>query len=592
VAIETDLQKFLEELRSRISIVDVVSSKVKLTHKGREWIGLCPFHSEKTPSFTVNEAKGFYHCFGCGAHGDIVKFEMDANNLPFIEAVRKLASKVGMELPKLSKENAAEAQKRASLYDIMEFAAKFFERTLYLPEGQNALNYLYRRGFDEKIVKKFRMGYASSNNALKAYLQGKGIDLKELVELGLATIPEDKTRSPHDFFRDRVMIPIMDRQGRVIAFGGRVMSDLQPKYLNSPETPIFNKRRVLYNMNYARDNAYAAKRLIISEGYMDVIAMDKYGFNYAVAPLGTALTENQIMEAWKVNSQPLLCFDGDNAGIKAALRSVDRALPILKAGYSLRYIFLPEKMDPDEFLKAKGQDAFEKILGDSVPLVDLLWNKNFDGFKADTPEEKALLEKNLMEEVALIKDEKVRGYYQQEIKKRLYEKFGQNQWQRKEDHVKKPQKRKPESRVVNDVVLRFILAALICEPKLIGDYEEKIMMFDIKDESLKSLLAAVLDYYEDREENNDITEYLTTAGQKDIIAKLWEIPMIKSQNFTISKLKEELDDKIVEVQLEQLERDIRECANSLARNFSDETYIRFQTLKNEQKALLELKDAE
>lgn len=586
---ETDLQKFLEELRARISIVDVVSSKVKLTHKGREWLGLCPFHHEKTPSFTVNEAKGFYHCFGCGAHGDIVKFEMDANNLPFIEAVRKLASKVGMELPKLSKENAAEAQKRASLYDIMEFAAKFFERTLYLPEGQNALNYLYGRGFDEKIIKKFRMGYAPSNNALKAYLSGKGIELNEMVELGLATIPEDKTRSPHDFFRDRVMIPIMDRQGRVIAFGGRVMSDLQPKYLNSPETPIFNKRRVLYNMNFARDNAYAAKRLIVSEGYMDVIAMDKYGFNYAVAPLGTALTENQIIEAWKVNPQPLLCFDGDGAGIKAAIRSIDRALPILKAGYSLQYIFLPDKMDPDEFLKAKGADAFEKILEAPVPLVDLLWKKNLDAVNVNTPEEKALLEKNIMEEIAAIKDEKVRGYYQQEMKKRLYEKFGQISWQKKEKFAQKPQKQKASSRVVNDVVLRFILAALICEPKLIGDYEEKIMMFDIKDGELKSLLDAVLSYYENGEDKN-ICDFLAENGKKEVVAKLWEIDMIKKQNFMPQKLKAELDDKITEVQLEQLERDIRECANALAREFSDETYTRFQTLKNEQRALLELKD--
>ena len=587
---ETDLQKFLEELRSRISIVDVVASKVKLSHKGREWLGLCPFHNEKTPSFTVNEAKGFYHCFGCGAHGDIVKFEMEANNLPFIEAVKKLASKVGMSLPALSKESAAEIQKKATLYDVMELAAKFFERCLYLPEGNMALNYLFSRGFDENIIKKFRFGYAPNNNALKAYLLSKGIQEKELAELGLIAIPEDKNKSSHDFFRERVMIPILDRQNRVIAFGGRIMGDGQPKYLNSPETPIFNKRRVLYNMNYAKEKAYAAKRLIISEGYMDVIAMDKYGFDYAVAPLGTALTENQIIEAWKVNNEPLLCFDGDNAGIKAAIRSIDRGLPILKAGYSLKYIFLPDKMDPDEFLKAKGADAFEKILSAPMPLVDLLWKKNIDGKRLETPEEKALFEKDIFEEIALIKDEKVKAYYQHEIKRRIAEKFELNTWKKPEQQARYQKKKTFSGKVVNDVLLRFILSALVCQPDMIGEYEEKIMMFDIRDEKLKSLMNKILNYAEvcEAPSEADIRDFLTKNGQKEILNNLWEISMLKSQNLLPAKLREELDNKIIEVQLEQLEKDIRECANSLAKEFSDETYERFKMLKDEQAALFDM----
>ena len=589
---ETDLQKFLEELRSRISIVDVVASKVKLTHKGREWLGLCPFHNEKTPSFTVNEAKGFYHCFGCGAHGDIVKFEMDANNLPFIEAVKKLANKVGMKLPEMSRESAAEAQKKATLYDIMDFAAGFFERNLRLQEGQTALDYLYGRGFNDDTIKKFRMGYASANNSLKAYLISKGIEQKDLVDLGLVAIPEDKSRSPHDFFRNRVMIPIMDRQGRVIAFGGRIMDNSQPKYLNSPETPIFNKRRTLYNMNYAREKSYNAKRLIVSEGYMDVIAMDKYGFDYAVAPLGTALTENQIMEAWKVCPEPTLCFDGDNAGIKAAIRSIDRGLPILKAGYSLKYVFLPDKMDPDEFLKAKGKDAFEKFLSEPMPLVDLLWKKNVDGKNIATPEDKALFQKTIMEEIALIKDETVRSYYQQEIKKRIYEKFGQGSWRKPYTPAAKPvpQKRNTGA-VINDAVLRFILAALIVHPKLIGEYEEKLMMFNVRNAGLNNLLSLILDYAQ-TEEDKDIIEYLAENGYKNIQDKLWEIAMIKAHNFMPAKLKSEMDRKIIEVQLEQLDKDIRECTNQLSKEFSDEVYIRFQTLKKEQAALLEMQQEE
>ena len=339
-----DLQKFLDELRSRISIADVVGNKVKLTKRGREYLGLCPFHNEKTPSFTVNESKGFYHCFGCGAHGDIVKFEMDANGLPFIEAVKKLADKVGMQLPVWSKESQEQNLKRKSLYEIMDIACAYFEKNLRMPVGAHGLSYFKeKRALSEETIKKFRLGYAPSGNGLKALLSSKGVSEHDMAELGLIAVPEDTSRASHDFFRDRVMIPIMDKQGNVIAFGGRIMDNSQPKYLNSPETPIFNKRRILYNMNNAREPAYSAKRLIICEGYMDVIALDSFGFSYATAPLGTALTEEQILEAWKVCNIPTLCFDGDGAGIKAAIRSIDRVLPLLKAGYSVNYIFLKEK---------------------------------------------------------------------------------------------------------------------------------------------------------------------------------------------------------------------------------------------------------
>lgn len=321
-----DLQKFLDELRARISIVDVVGAKVKLVRKGREYQACCPFHNEKTPSFTVNEAKGFYHCFGCGAHGDIIKFEMEANNLPFMDAVHKLADKAGLRVPQLSHENREEIEKRASQYDIMEMAAKFFEKCLRLPEGIRAMDYLANRGFGDDTIAKFRLGYAPNNNGLKALLASKGISEAEMHELGLIAVPEDKSRRSHDFFRDRVIIPIMDKRGRVIAFGGRIMGDGQPKYLNSPETPVFNKRRVLYNLNHARDKAFEARNIIVCEGYMDVIAMDKYGIEYAVAPLGTALTEDQIQEAWRVCPMPTLCFDGDSAVfVPRCVRSTGRA---------------------------------------------------------------------------------------------------------------------------------------------------------------------------------------------------------------------------------------------------------------------------
>ncbi len=318
---ETDFQKFLDELRSRVSVADVVGAKVKLVRKGKEYMGLCPFHNEKTPSFTVNEAKGFYHCFGCGAHGDIIKFEMEANGLPFIDAVTKLANKAGLRVPQISRENPEEVQKRSSWYEITEMAAAYFEKNLRLTGGKAAMAYLERRGFDENIIKKFRLGYAPDNNGLRAWLASRNVSESDMIELGLAVLSE-KNGKIYDFFRDRVIIPIMDKRGRVIAFGGRVMGDGQPKYLNSPDTPIFNKRRVLYNLNYARDKAFEKRRIVVCEGYMDVIAQAKYGFEYAVAPLGTALTEEQITEAWKICPEPTLCFDGDNAGIHADRKSV------------------------------------------------------------------------------------------------------------------------------------------------------------------------------------------------------------------------------------------------------------------------------
>lgn len=590
-----DLQKFCDELRAKISIVDVVGSKVKLVRKGREYQACCPFHNEKTPSFTVNEAKGFYHCFGCGAHGDIIKFEMEANGLTFIEAVEKLAHKVGMQLPKLNPETKEQAEKRATAYDIMEMAVRFFEKNLRLPVGREALEYLYARGFDDDIIQKFRLGYAPNNNGLKAQLTSKGISDVEMAELGLLSIPEDKTRASHDFFRNRVMIPIMDKRGKVIAFGGRVMDKSQPKYLNSPETPIFNKRRILYNLNYAREKGFEAKKLIVCEGYMDVIAMDKYGIGYAVAPLGTALTEDQIQEAWKVVNEPICCFDGDNAGIKAAMRSIDRVLPILRPGYSLQYAFLPDKMDPDEFLKAKGTEEFIKIVTETLPLKDLLWKRGLDGKSVDTPEQKARIEKEIKEDVAKISDETVRGYYVQEMKNKIYAEFVDKNRPVREYRAVKYQKPRAQSFIrqaktdLDDLVAKYIISALVCYPQLIEEYEERLLGFSVKDETLKSLYEKILDIIR---ENPEIKDELELANVLDEVncgdwRKQVDVRILKKQCPDIIVMRKDLDERIIEVQLRQLEADIRECKRILeSGNFSDEDYQRYEGLKKERDVLL------
>lgn len=610
-----DLQKFIDELRAKVSIADVVGEKVKLVRKGREYTGLCPFHNEKTPSFTVNEAKGFYHCFGCGAHGDILKFEMEANNLPFMEALEKLAHKAGLEVPRISHENKAEVEKRKSLYEIMELAVKFFERNLRLPEGQHALDYLRnRRGFSEETIAKFRMGYAPANNGLRAWLASKNVSEQDMGDLGLVSLAEHNTsKRTFDFFRDRVMIPIFDKAGRPIAFGGRVMGDAQPKYLNSPETPIFQKRRILYNMNYARDKAFEAKNLLICEGYMDVIALDAYGIGYAVAPLGTALTEDQIQETWRVCSEPVCCFDGDGAGVRAAMRSVDRVLPILKPGYSLRFLFLPDKQDPDEFLKAKGQGEFLKLLdGETKPLKDILWRKYTENQVFNTPEKKALLEKTMKEEAAKIADETVRGYYMQDLQSRLYYEIGRGAksayrpefqpWRERGGSSYRERRAQGlnatvvhSQKVLDEAVVKFVIAAMIYCPPLIVEYEEKLSGFEIKNPGLRKLFDTLVEVSSELEEADfsSLCEAMKQRGLLEQVNTLWEVQMLKTQKADELKLRDEINTKIVEVQLQQLEVEIKECLRQIemAEVFPDEVYKRYESLKKEKEQLLNAEEA-
>ena len=580
---QSDLQKFLDELRAKVSLVDVVSEKVKLTRKGREYTGLCPFHNEKTPSFTINEAKGFYHCFGCGAHGDIIRFEMDANGLSFMDALEKLAHKAGISMPKFSKENSLETQKKQSLYDVMELATSFFERQLKMPVGAKGLEYFYNRGIDEALIKKFRLGYAPDQNALKAYLKSKDVNEFDMAELGLIVMPQDKGKIAHDFFKNRVMIPIFDKQNRVVAFGGRILGDGQPKYLNSPETTLFNKRKMLYNYNFARDKAYENKRLIICEGYMDVIALDKFGFSYAAAPMGTALTEDQIETAWKVIGEPILCFDGDSAGIKAAFRSIDRALPILKPGYSLQFMFLPDGQDPDEFLRAKGAAEFEKFFAGTTSLIDLLWDKNTKDQPADTPERKALIEKNLKEEVMKIENKDVRMYYAQEIKKRLFETYGAGSFMPKPTTVKSFRKNRQP---LSDVDLRFILAALIVYPELADELEEKLLLFDLTKFKYINILNKLFEVLRENKSEN-IATVLQNEGFEKELRDLWEIGMIKSQKANISKIRKQIQTLIAGIQIKQLKYDLNEAKLKIAKqNASEADYEEYLSLQNELNTLI------
>jgi DNA primase len=409
--------RFLDELRARVSLAGVVGRRVRLIKRGREYIGLCPFHKEKTPSFSVVEDKGFYHCFGCGAHGDVVGFAMQTANLTFPEAVEQLAREAGLEMPRQTREERARAERVVTLQTAVEAACAFFEAALQSAAGGPARLYLERRGLDPATVRRFRLGYApDARDALKRGL-AKSFPEPMLIEAGLLRRPEGD--DAYDYFRNRVIFPIGDRQGRVIAFGGRILGDGQPKYLNSPETPLFQKGRVLYGWAQARAAAAREPSAIVAEGYMDVIALHRAGFATAVAPLGTALTEAQIEELWRLAPEPVLCFDGDAAGQRAAGRALDRALPLLRPGHSLRFSSLPAGEDPDTLILRHGAEAMREVLDRAKPLAAALWELE-TARPTDTPERSAALEQRLEARVRAIADRTVQEHYRRFFRERLF----------------------------------------------------------------------------------------------------------------------------------------------------------------------------
>jgi DNA primase len=416
--------QFLEDLRARLPVSEVVGKRVKLKRAGREWKGLSPFQQEKTPSFTVNDQKQFYHDFSTGKHGNIFDFVMETEGVSFPEAVERLASLAGMPLPAVTPDAARHEQRRKTLHDVMELAAKFFTETLASKNGAKARGYLADRAISPATQLQFRLGYAPPDRfALKEYLGAQGIPTEDMVEAGLLVSGEDKP-IPFDRFRDRVMFPINDARGRVIAFGGRALEkDVPAKYLNSPETPLFHKGDNLYNLATARQAAHDGSPLIVVEGYVDVIAMVTSGFGGAVAPLGTALTENQLALLWKMADEPILCFDGDRAGQKAAYRAADLALPHLKPGKSLRFALLPEGQDPDDLARSGGRGAIEEVVGAARPLAAMIWAREIEGGSFATPERRAALEARINELANSVRDEVVRRYYRQDLIERLQRTF-------------------------------------------------------------------------------------------------------------------------------------------------------------------------
>jgi DNA primase len=411
---------FLDEIRARVPVSEVVRQKVKLKKEGREWRGLSPFNAEKTPSFYVNDPKGFFHDFSSNKHGDGFAFLMETEGISFPEAVERLAAMAGLPMPVETSEQRESDRRRASLTEIMDWAAEYFQKQLAGEKGRKARDYLSRRQISASSQAHFRIGYAPPDrHGLRDALAAKGAGIEAMIEAGLLIHGEDIV-VPYDRFRNRVMFPIQDRAGRVIAFGGRALEkDAQAKYLNSPETPLFHKGATLYNMHNARKAAHDAGTVIAVEGYVDVIAMTTAGFPNAVAPLGTALTPEQCALLWRMAEEPILCFDGDKAGLKAAYRAIDTALPLIGAGKTLRFVLLPGGQDPDELLRSGGARALAEALEAPLPLVEVLWRREIEERALDTPERRATLERRLSEITSLIADPTLRRYYGLELSERL-----------------------------------------------------------------------------------------------------------------------------------------------------------------------------
>ncbi|WP_417672441.1 DNA primase [Roseibium sp.] len=422
--------RLLDEIRARITLSDLVGRRVtwdrRKTQPGKgDYWACCPFHQEKSPSFHVDDRRNRYKCFGCGASGDHFRFLTETEGLSFPEAVERLADQAGVPLPAPDPQAARREQKRASLADVCEMAARFFQAEYAGPRGQEARAYTEKRGLSPQTLSEFRFGFApDSRDALKKHLAEKGVPEADMVEAGLVIRPEDG-RPGYDRFRGRLMIPIQDDRGRVVAFGGRIFGDGQPKYLNSPETPLFHKGVMLFNAHRAREPAFKSGQAVVVEGYLDAIALWQAGIHHVVATLGTAFTEDQVVRLWKFAAEPVVCFDGDAAGVSAAHRAIDRIFPVLKSGFSFQFCFLPDGMDPDDLIKQRGLDGFMAETAKAQSLFDAVWEREISVARLDTPERKAALEKRFDDLVAGIKDERVRRRYQLDLKFKLSNLFFQ-----------------------------------------------------------------------------------------------------------------------------------------------------------------------
>ncbi|ONF97197.1 DNA primase [Sphingomonas jeddahensis] len=597
---------FLDELRARTSLSALIGKTTKLTKAGREHKGCCPFHNEKTPSFYVNDDKGFYHCFGCSAHGDAIRWMTDQRGLPFIDAVKELAQAAGMEMPAQDKRSAERAEKAQSLHGLMQAAADWFRAQLEGLEGAAGRELLARRGISADTARTFGFGFApDARGKLRSALKSFGDAM--LIEAGLLISVEGK--EPYDRFRGRLMIPIRDARGRVIAFGGRIIGDGEPKYLNSPDTPLFDKGRTLYNLDRASPAARKADRVFVVEGYMDAIALAQAGIGETVAPLGTALTEHQLERLWRMVDVPTLCFDGDNAGQKAAIRAAHRALPMLAPGRSLSFVTLPEGQDPDDLIRAKGAGAFEVCVREAVPLVDRLWAHELAAEPMTTPEQRAGFRARMGELAKTIVDPVVRSEYQAEFRRRYDEQFAAPARKAFEPRApftpRRPgQKWTPpplpvtedakafRAAGVDPVIAKAVLAGLIRHPAEIARHMEVLGSLRMADGALGRLFEAVVDVaLEDRAlDSARLVTILRNSGFEAVARDLLRADTMP-YSFTQpigdeARAREDLDEAIaILVAGPEVNAALADATAAMQARFTDEAFERQVALVREKQAL-------
>ncbi len=522
-------KSFLDDLRSRLRLSDIIGKRVKLQNAGREFKACCPFHNEKSASFYINNEKGFYHCFGCGAHGDHIGFVMRHDNRGFMDAVEELAAQAGLPVPKPSAQEVERARGREQLVKLMDVVTKFYAARLF--EQKEVLAYLINRGLSLETIQSFRLGYSpASGPALYQELKKAGYTDAEMLEAGVFK-KSDRDGSLFPFFRDRVMFPVTDRRGQTIAFGARVLPEhlrpvdpsqgKPPKYINSGETALFQKGHILYNESHARTAAARSNPVIVCEGYADVIALWQAGFMGAVAPLGTALTEAQIGALWNMIPEkdgsvrePVLCFDGDAAGQRAATRAMDRILPLLRGGISARFAFLPDGMDPDDLIRAKGKEAFQTVIDSAIPLSDMIWRTLTEGRRYDTPEARAGLQKSMEMIVANIADRSVQKQYDRELKDRFFKAFMAKGGKAKaQAPVKLPD---PRTRQLNERA-RVAVAAVLSFPEIFHDAEDLLGRLHIDDQRLDALRQSVMGILSDNPDmrHDELCQHLESQGFND-----------------------------------------------------------------------------
>ncbi|HEX3401150.1 MAG TPA: DNA primase [Acetobacteraceae bacterium] len=506
---------FLDELRARTPLAGVVGRRVKLARSGRQMKGCCPFHQEKTPSFYVYEDG--YHCFGCGAHGDAISFVMQSEGAGFMEAVERLAAEAGIEVPKPSPEAAEAERKRHDLNSVLEAAQAGYHRRLFLPEGRHALAYLLGRGLTEQTIRRFGLGWSGEGRgALLADLGRDGITEEQLVDAGLMR-RDDETGRAFDLFFNRVMFPIRDRRGRAISFGGRTLGDGQPKYVNGPETALFSKRRTLYALDLAREAVRGGASLVVVEGYMDVIALAQAGMGGAVAPLGTALTEEQLEELWRLAPAPILCFDGDAAGSRAAARAAELALPLLAPDRTLKLAKLPAGEDPDTLVRRQGADGIRTVLDAATPLADALYDLLREASGDATPEQRAAFLTRLDQAAGRISDKALAGEYREALRGRFYAARRRGRGARFGGPATAPLRAAPRPQPAGGIVAteraRILTAILLRHPAIWHDVEHAYAGLDLP-RPFDTLRTALRDWIETADvlDSQALMSHLTLSG--------------------------------------------------------------------------------